>query len=147
MKIEINLDESRFKDLVDDELGKFTDAEIHDILHDAIRQYVMDSDVISSLFYIKKKDWSGRETGELESTYRLKEIVEKIDMEDTLNRLKTDIQTVLEEDDVIQRLAENLFYRFITNRISDMIWRDMTLQGLIESRANQVLDSRLNNQR
>lgn len=147
MKIEINLDESRFKNLVDDELGRFTDGEIHDILHDAIRQYVMDSDVISSLFYTKKKDWSGRETGELESTYRLKEIVGKIDMEDTLNRLKNDIQTVLEEDDVIQRLAENLFYRFITNRISDMIWRDATLSGLIEARANQVLDSRLNNQR
>ena len=54
MKLEINLDESRFKNLVDEELGKFSDEEIHDILGKAISQYVMDSDVIQRLFYVKK---------------------------------------------------------------------------------------------
>ena len=38
MKIEINLDETRFKDLVDDELGRFSNKELHDIIKKAIGQ-------------------------------------------------------------------------------------------------------------
>ena len=59
MKIEINLEETRFKDLVDNELSKFSDVEIHDILLKAINQCVMENDVIENFFYNKKKDWNG----------------------------------------------------------------------------------------
>lgn len=143
MKIEINLDETRFKDLVDDELKNFTQKEIHDILQSAMEQYIMEKDVIGNIFYTKKRDWSGKETGELEPTYRLSEIVKGLDMEPMLGRLKKDVEKVLEEDGTIQRLAENLFYRFISNRISEMIWQDFTLQNLIQSKTNQILDERL----
>lgn len=145
MKLEINLDESRFKDLVDEELGKFSDAEIHDILGKAISQYVMDNGIVEKLFYYKKKNYYGDETGEIEATPRFERIVQNINMEPTLEKLKNDIQTLLSEDDTVKRLAENLFYRFISQKIDDMIWRNTTLQTLIQVQAGQMIDNRLNN--
>lgn len=145
MKLEINLDESRFKNLVDEELGKFSDAEIHDILGKAISQYVIDNGILEKLFYYKKKNYYGDETGEIEATPRLERIVQNIDMAPTLEKLKNDIQTLLKKDDTIKRLAENLFYRFISQKIDDMIWRNTTLQSLIQIQAGQMINDKFNN--
>ena len=145
MKLEINLDESRFKDLVDEELGKFSDEEIHDILGKAISQYVMDSDVIQRLFYIKKRDYYGNETGDFEPTSRLERIVHELDVENVLNDVKERIQEVLNQDDIIKEMTEKLFYNFIAGRLESLLWGSGTLTSIIQNRACQILDSRLNN--
>ena len=145
MKLEINLDETRFKDLVEKELGTFTDAEIHDILGKAINQYVMDNDVIKRLFYVNKKDYYGRETGDIEPTSRLERIVGQVDMDGILGEVKGRIQEVLNKDDIIKQMAENLFYNFIAGKIESLIWRSGELSTLIQIKANEVLDNRINN--
>jgi len=143
MKIEINLDETRFKDLVEKELGTFTDAEIHDILGKAISQYVMDSEVIRRLFYSKKKDYYGRETEEIEPTRRLENIVHELDVENVLSGVKERIQDVLNQDDIIKEMTEKLFYNFIAGRLEDLLWKSGTLSTLIQCKANEIIDSRL----
>lgn len=147
MKIEINLDESRFKDLVDGELGKFSDEEIHDILGKAISQYVMDGDVIQRLFYTKKKDYYGRETNDFEPTSRLENIVNKLNAEDMLKGVKERVQEILNSDDFIKEMTENMFYNFIAGKLQQLLWNSGTLSGIIECRANEILDKRLNNYR
>lgn len=146
MKIEINLDETRFKDLVDNELGKFSDEEIHDILQKAINQYVMENDVIEKFFYNKKKDWNGKETGELEPTLRFEKLINGIDVEKTMAKLKSDLQSFFEKDDTIKLLAESIFYRFISGKISTLMWNSGDLHNMIQLKANNILDERLKNQ-
>ena len=147
MKLEINLDESRFKDLVDGELGKFSDEEIHDILGKAISQYVMDSDVIQKLFYVKKKDYYGNETNDFVPTSRLENIVNKLDVEDMLKGVKERVQETLNRDDIIKEMTENMFYNFIAGKLEQLLWRSGTLSSIIECRANEILNNRLNNNR
>ena len=147
MKLEINLDESRFKDLVDGELGKFSDEEIHDILGKAISQYVMDSDVIQRLFYVKKKDYYGNETNDFVPTSRLENIVNKLDVEDMLKDVKERVQETLNRDDIIKEMTENMFYNFIAGKLEKLLWRSGTLSSIIECRANEILNNRLNNNR
>lgn len=147
MKLEINLDESRFKDLVDGELGKFSDEEIHDILGKAISQYVMDSDVIQRLFYVKKKDYYGNETNDFVPTSRLENIVNKLDVEGILNGVKERVQETLNSDDIIKEMTENMFYNFIAGKLEQLLWRSGTLSSIIECRANEILNNRLNNNR
>lgn len=147
MKLEINLDESRFKDLVDGELGKFSDEEIHDILGKAISQYVMDSDVIQRLFYVKKKDYYGNETNDFVPTTRLENIVNKLDVEDLLKGVKERVQEILNSDDIIKEMTENMFYNFIAGKLEQLLWRSGTLSSIIECRANEILNNRLNNNR
>lgn len=143
MKIEINLDETRVKDLVDNELKNFTDAELHDILSKAISQYVIESNTIEKLFYNKKKDYYGNETGEIEPTFRLEEIVKKLDINEMLEKLKNNVQEVLDNDETIKILAENIFYRVISGRISEMIWSSNTLRDLVTMHAGLMIDERL----
>lgn len=146
MKLEINLDETRFKGFVDDELCAFSREEIHEILQKAINQYVMENGVIEKIFYEKKKDYYGKETGEIEPTDELKKLVRELDMEPVLGKLKKDIQAVLEKDDSIKRLAETLFLNFISGKIDELIWKNGTLSSIIQYQANNVLDNRLKNQ-
>ena len=143
MKIEINLDETRFKDLVDNELTKFSDGEIHDILQKAINQYVMENDVIEKFFYNKKKDWNGVETGELEPTHRFEKLINGIDIEKTMAKLKSDLQSIFEKDDTIKLLAESIFYRFISGKISALIWNSEDLHNVIQMKSNIILDEKL----
>lgn len=147
MKIEINLDETRFKSLVDEELENFSDEEIHDILGKAISQYVMDGDVIQKLFYIKKKDYYGRETNDFEPTARLEKLVNGLDVEGMLNNVKERIEEVLKNDDIIKEMTENMFYNFIAGKLESLLWRSGTLANVIECRANEILNNRLNNGR
>ncbi len=143
MKIEINLYETRFKDLVDNELTKFSDGEIHDILQKAINQYVMENDVIEKFFYNKKKDWNGVETGELEPTHRFEKLINGIDIEKTMAKLKSDLQSFFKKDDTIKLLAESIFYRFIYGKISALIWNSEDLHNVIQMKSNIILDERL----
>ncbi len=150
MKIEINLDESRFRDLVDSELGKFNEEEIHAILKEAISRYVMESDVIGKLFYTKEKNYYGDETGEVKPTRMLEKLVDKIDVEDTLSNVKSAVQEVLNTDETIGKLAESLFYRFLAGRLSDLLWGgydNSSLQNFLSCKVNQILDDRLNRTR
>lgn len=142
MKLEINLDESRFKDLVDEELGSFSKDEIHDILKQAMEQYVMDSGTIKNLFCKKKRDYYGRETDEFEETDMLKRVLSGIDVSPVIERLRTDIENVLKEDDIIRRLSEGIFYRILSGRIDEMIWNSSALSSLIQTRVNQMLNER-----
>ena len=145
MKLEINLDESRFKDLVDGELEKFSDEEIHDILGKAISQYVMDSDVIQKLFYVKKKDYYGNETDDFVPTSRLESIVNKLDVEDLLKGVKERVKEILNSDGIIKEMTENMFYNFIAGKLEQLMWRSGALTSIIECRANEILNNRLNN--
>ena len=146
MKLEINLDETRFKDLVEKELGTFTDAEIHDILGKAISQYVMDNEVIRKLFYSKKKDYYGRETEEIEPTSRLERLVHELDVENVLGDVKERIQKVLSEDDIVRKLTESLFYNFVAGKLRDLMWSSGELSSLIQCRANAMIDARIQQQ-
>ena len=146
MKLEINLDETRFKDLVEKELGTFTDAEIHDILGKAISQYVMDNEVIRKLFYSKKKDYYGRETEEIEPTSRLERLVHELDVENVLGDVKERIQKVLSEDDIVRKLTESLFYNFVAGKLRDLMWSSGELSSLIQCRANEMIDARIQQQ-
>lgn len=143
MKIEINLDETRFKDLVDSELSSFKKEEIHDILSKAVSQYVIDQDIVKNLFYTKKTDYYGRETEELVPTPLFEKAIQNVDTSKTIEKLKSDVEKLLLEDDIIKRLAENLFFRFISGRIDEMMWNSSTLSSLIQVRVNQTLDDRL----
>lgn len=145
MKLEINLDETRFKDLVDGELEKFSDEEIHDILGKAISQYVMDSDVIQGLFYVKKRDYYGNETNDFVPTSRLETIVNKLDVEDMLNGVKERVKEILNSDDIIKEMTEHMFYNFIAGKLEQLMWRSGALTSIIECRANEILNNRLNN--
>ena len=147
MKLEINLDESRFKDLVDGELGKFSDEEIHDILGKAISQYVMDSDVVQRLFYVKKKDYYGNETNDIVPTTLLENIVNKLDVEGMLKGVKERVQEILNRDDIFKEMIENMFYNFIAGKLEQLLWRSGTLSSMIECRANEILNNRLRDNR
>ena len=143
MEIKINLDESRFKGLVDEELGKFTDKEIHRILAKALEQYVVDESIIGQLVFRKKTDYWGKETGDFEPTPRLERLVGELNVSDILEDIKAKAADVLKEDDTVRGLMESVFYRMLSNRVSGLMWNNGALESLIMTRVNQTLDDRL----
>jgi len=62
-----------------------------------------------------------------------------------LNNVKERIEEVLKNDDIIKEMTENMFYNFIAGKLESLLWRSGTLSSIIECRANEILDNRLNN--
>ena len=52
---------------------------------------------------------------------------------------------MLQEDDIIQKLVEGMFYRLMAGRIRDVMWDNSSLQELIQVKANEIVDWRENN--
>ena len=49
---------------------------------------------------------------------------------------------MLQEDDIIQKLVEGMFYRLIAGRLRELMWDATSLQELIQLKANEVVDWR-----
>ena len=49
MKIEINIDETRFKDVLDKELEAFSKEELHDIIAKGMHEYIVNDEIMKSL--------------------------------------------------------------------------------------------------
>jgi hypothetical protein len=99
------------------------------------------------LFYVKKRDYYGHETNDFVPTSRLENIVNKLDVEDMLKGVKERVQETLNNDDIIKEMTENMFYNFIAGKLDQLLWRSGTLSNIIECRANEILNNRLNNDR
>ena len=54
MEIKINIDESKFQEVLEKELGAFTQEELHSIMKDAIREYLNKEEVLKNLINQKE---------------------------------------------------------------------------------------------
>ena len=56
MEIKINIDESKFQEVLEKELGAFTQEELHSIMRDAIKEYLNKEEVLVKLINQQETD-------------------------------------------------------------------------------------------
>ena len=76
MELKINVDETKFGELINDELSNFTKEEIHEICRDGLIKIMSNQDTLRDILPKKTDYWSN--TVNLE--YLMKNAIEKIDL-------------------------------------------------------------------
>lgn len=104
MEIKINVDEIKFKDVLENELNAFSKEELHEIIRECIIEVLHNDNTIKNLFIVEKKDSWGYSVAKEPSEVMI-QAAKSIDLspaykeiqDSMINKLKEDYQWLLEK--------------------------------------------------
>ena len=132
MEIKINIDESKFQEVLEKELGAFTQEELHKIIGQAMREYLNRDDVIKT--YLEKNEvdrWGSPVRG----SSVMEKLLQNVDLNDILAEPKEKIKRIISEDDTLMNVAIELLANMFKNNFRRSLTEDYTF---IEELAGRV---------
>lgn len=134
MEIKINVDETMFKDVLENELKAFSKEELKEIIKTCMVEYLNNSDVLKDLFIVRNVSRFGYDRDE--PTEILKQAASKIDIsEDCKDIVDSMIKNVKENH---TKILENLLLNLLINGITDDYNFKCTLERSVHEIINQV---------
>lgn len=121
MELKINLDESRFKDIVDKELEALTKEEIHDIMKEAIKNYLLIPEHIEKLFYVANTGYN-RASEPYAASFLLSNLFNSLDVKSGIEDLKEKVMEFLKTDENVQKIIGKMMYDMFMKNISSAIF-------------------------
>lgn len=105
-----------FKDVLEDELKAFSKDEIHNIIHEALKKYLEESEVIESLLIQKVSNgYYSSNSYRKEATPLLKEAVKTMDIQKDCEEIKDKLVEIIKND------SENIIKELISEAISKQL--------------------------
>ena len=132
MEIKINIDESKFQEVLEKELGAFTQEELHKIIGQAMKEYLNRDDVIKT--YLEKNEvdrWGSQVRG----SSVMEKLLQNVDLNDILAEPKEKIKRIISEDDTLRNVAIELLANMFKNNFRRSLTEDYTF---IEELAGRV---------
>ena len=121
MDITIKIDdESRFKDLIENELAALTKEELHGVILGIIKEYFSKEENLKSLFYKEEVDrWGSKTTRRNEFFDRI--IPDASVHEDEINILRKKFEEMLKNDEVVKKLIVQTWLEAFSSSIGDRL--------------------------
>ena len=121
MEIKINIDESKFQEVLEKELGAFTQEELHTILGQAMKEYLNREDVIKT--YLEKTEvdrWGSPVRG----TSTMEKLIQNVDLNDVFAEPKEKIKEIISEDSTLKNVAIELLANMFRDRFKSVFIQD-----------------------
>lgn len=145
MKIEINLDETRFKDVLDNELNAFSKDELHEIIRKAMSEYLANDEEMKKLFLVEKTNHWGDISNEPSSIFT--KIISNVDCNPIFDEVKEKIKEYLTEEGSIQKMALSMFANLFMKNLQSSIFNDNTFINTINALIYQGINNMKNDGR
>ena len=116
MAEKFDLNEEKFKALLNDEISKITSEDTRQIILDAMKQYLIDENNIKNLL-VTCDSW-----GNKKPSYLLESTINKIDFKEEFNEVTNTIKEYLKKDENIEKLMKSLFMDTLLNGMNNIIW-------------------------
>lgn len=121
MEIKINIDESKFQEVLEKELGAFTQEELHSIMKDAIREYLNKEEVLKDLINKEETDrWGCTVRG----TSTMEKFVNNVDLSDVFAEPKERIKQIISEDETLKKAAVEILANMFKDRFMSAFTQD-----------------------
>lgn len=120
MEVKINItDESKFNEVLTNELNAFTKEELHEICQNALLKYMENPDLFAYLFVKDGTGWSGK----IQPTGLLEEAARKIDFNPLFKDVQEKIISYISDNyqKIIDEFVKEIFIRGFENTI---VYRD-----------------------
>ena len=139
MKLEINVDETMFKDVLEKELNAFSQEELHEILKGCIIEFFNNDDSIKKMFLQEKTSYWGNST-DYEPTGLLKDIVRnKFDYNEPYEEVKEKILEFCKKEDVMKSLLKEMIVDSFTNIFTGSIFFNGDFRSNIANVIREVI--------
>ena len=138
MEIKINVDETMFKDVLENELNAFSKEELHEIVRQCIIEALHKDDVLKNLFTIKETDYWGHVSYEKPSQIVIN-AAKNIDLSPAYAEIKDNMIDTLKRD--YRKVLENAMLGAILNGISN----DYDFQSRMNASIQEIIYRNSNN--
>ena len=138
MEIKINVDETMFKDVLENELNAFSKEELHEIIRECIVEALHNDSTLKNIFITEEKDYWGNYKYTKPSEVMI-EAAKSIDLSPAYTEVKDKMITTLKEDyhGVLERAMLGLILNGIAN--------DYTFQNQMSSSIEDIIRRRNSN--
>jgi hypothetical protein len=118
MKLEINVDETMFKDVIENELKAFSKDELHEIIRECIVEYLHNDNILKKIFITTKNNswsYSTEEPSEV-----LIQAAKSIDLSPAYKEIQDKMITTLKENhrELLERVMFSMIKEGLTNEWS-----------------------------
>lgn len=137
MEIKINIDESKFQEVLEKELGAFTQEELHTILGQAMKEYLNREDVIKT--YLEKTEvdrWGSPVRG----TSTMEKLIQNVDLNDVFAEPKEKIKEIISEDSTLKNVAIELLANMFKDRFKSAFINDYQFMEALAGRVAYSLE-------
>lgn len=139
MEIKINVDETKFKDVIENELNAFSKEELHDIIRECIVEALHNDNTLKCLFTNPEKDYWGNYKFDKPSEVMI-EAAKNIDLSPAYEEIQNLMITELKEN--YSKLLQNIMMKTMVDGLCDN-WNfkrnlESTIDMIMTSKANPV---------
>lgn len=139
MEIKINIDESKFQEVLEKELGAFTQEELHSIMKDAIKEYLNKEDVLKNLINRNETDRWGCS---IRDTSIMEKFVNNVDLSDVFAEPKEKIKQIISEDETLKKVAVEILANMFKDRFMTAFTQDYRFIDELSNRVAYTLTQR-----
>jgi energy-converting hydrogenase A subunit M len=139
MEVKINIDESKFQELLEKELGAFTQEELHSIMKDAIREYLNKEEVLKKLINQQETDRWGCV---VKGTSTMEKFVNNVDLSDVFAEPKEKIKQIISDDETLKKAAVEILANLFKTRFMNTFTQDYNFMEELSNRVAYTLSQR-----
>ncbi len=142
MKLEINVDETMFKDVMEKELKAFSEEELHEILKGCIVEFFKNNDDIKKLFLLEKTSyWGGQSHFEgYEPTGLLKRIVQdNFKYDEPFKEVENALTDYCKKDDTLKNILKEMIAEAFQRFFENTFWQSANMRSSISNEVYNVI--------
>ena len=142
MKLEINVDETMFKGVLENELKAFSKEELHEILKGCIVEFFRGNDNIKNMFLQEKSSyWGGERHHEgYEPTGLLREIVrEKFDFNEPYDEVRKTIIDFCEKEGTMKTILKEMIADAFVGAFTGQLYGNSDVRSVISQMVHETI--------
>ena len=132
MEIKININESKLQEILEKELGAFTQEELHSIMKDALKEYFSKEEVLKNIVNQREIDRWGCV---VKGTSAMEKVVSNVDLSDVFAEPKEKIKQIISENETLKKAAVEILANMFKDRFMTAFTQDYKF---IEALSNRV---------
>ena len=136
MEIKINIDESKFQEVLEKELGAFTQEELHAIMKEAFKEYIKREDILKELITKKETDRWG---GYVQNSSVMDKFVSTVNLDDIFAEPKEKIKEIICEEETLKSMALEILVNLFKERFKSAFTQDWTFMDDLANRVAGML--------
>lgn len=132
MEVKININESKLQEILEKEMGAFTQEELHSIMKDALKEYFSKEEVLKNIINQREIDRWGCV---VKGTSAMEKFVSNVDLSDVFAEPKEKIKQIISENETLKKAAVEILANMFKDRFMTAFTQDYKF---IEALSNRV---------
>ena len=141
MEIKININESKLQEILEKELGAFTQEELHGIMKDALKEYFSKEEVLKNIVNQREIDRWGCV---VKGTSAMEKFVSNVDLSDVFAEPKEKIKQIISENETLKKAAVEILANMFKDRFMTAFTQDYKFIEALSNRVAYTLTQRGN---